>query len=148
MALDLGQKRIGVALSDPSRTLASSHGYVKRSSREADFRAFRLLVEEHEVAELVIGLPARADGSEGPIALWARDYAADLASKVNLPFTMWDESFTSKDAEISLRERGIRGRELRQRLDAAAAAFLLQSFLDYDRESDGPEGFRTPEEEE
>ncbi|UCG25092.1 MAG: Holliday junction resolvase RuvX [Chloroflexota bacterium] len=136
LALDLGEKRIGVAVSDETRTIARSVAVVNRQARRADFRRINELVEQHKVSLLVVGLPLLASGEEGDKAAWVRDYASDLQRNLGLDLKFWDESFTTVKAEASLRERGIRGRRRRQRVDAVAAAFILQSYLDALRTAD------------
>jgi putative Holliday junction resolvase len=130
LALDLGEKRIGVAISDETRTIARPVAVLKRQSRSEDFDRINEIVDEHAVSLLLVGLPLLASGEEGEKAAWMRDYASDLQRKLGLALRYWDESFTTVEAEASLRERGIRGRRGRQRIDAVAAAFILQSYLD------------------
>ncbi len=130
MALDLGEKRIGVALSDESQRIARPYTVLKRSSREADFEKIRQIIAEQNVTLLVIGLPTLLSGQEGDKAAWVRDYASELAQSIDCRIELFDESLTTVDAEASLRNRGIRGKRKRQRIDAVAAAFILQSFLD------------------
>lgn len=133
MALDLGEVRIGVALSDELHLIASAHMVIERSSRQADYEQIAAIVAEHNVGSLVVGLPVHLDGSEGPFTEWVRDYTAELAERLELPYTFWDESFTSAQAAASMRARGIRAREQRGWLDAVAAAFILQDYLDAQR---------------
>lgn len=133
MALDLGEKRIGIALSDELHMIASAHAVVERTSRRADFEQIGAIAREFDVGRLVVGLPVHLDGNEGPFTAWVRDYTAELAETLGLPYTFWDESFTSKQASESMRARGIRAREQRGRLDAVAAAFILQDYLDAKR---------------
>jgi len=130
LALDLGEKRIGVAISDETRTIARPVAVLKRQSRSEDFDRINKIVDEHAVSLLLVGLPLLASGEEGEKAAWMRDYASDLQRELGLALRYWDESFTTVEAEASLRERGIRGRRGRQRIDAVAAAFILQSYLD------------------
>ena len=130
MALDLGSKRIGVAISDPTRTIAQSYGVVKRKSREEDFARYRRIIDEQAVNLLVVGLPITLGGEDSATTRWVRDYTEELRQNLEIPIEFWDESLTSKQAEASLRERGKRGRKARERVDAVAAAFILQSYLD------------------
>ena len=130
MAIDLGEKRIGVALSDPTHILARSLTVIPRKSRNEDFRRIQHLVDEHHVLRLVVGLPTLLGGGEGQKAAWVRDYAEQLARTLSLEIVYWDESFTTVDAEKSLRLRGISKEKRRDRVDAVAAAFILQSYLD------------------
>lgn len=130
MALDLGEKRIGVALSDESRMIARSFSVLKRSSRLMDFERIGRIIDEQGVSLLIVGLPSLPSGGEGKMAAWVRDYAADLSKYVDVEIRLWDESFSTADAEASLRERGVRASRHRGQIDAIAAAFILQSFLD------------------
>lgn len=130
MALDLGEKRIGVAVSDPLRMIASAYGVVERSSRAADFARYQEIIAEQQITLLVVGLPVPLSGVEGQRAAWVRDYTAELETHLTIPITFWDEALTTVQAEQSLRQRGKRGKEIKQRVDAVAAAFILQSYLD------------------
>jgi putative Holliday junction resolvase len=133
MALDLGEKRIGVALSDPTRTIASAHSVLTRKSRLEDVARYTHLIAENSVTLLVIGLPITLGGREGERAAWVRDYAADLAERLPVPIAFWDESLSTVEAQAALRAQGRRGKKLRERVDAVAAAVILQSYLDAQR---------------
>lgn len=133
MALDLGSKRIGVAISDPTRTIAQSYGVVKRKSREEDFARYQQILAEQQVTLLVVGLPTTSEGEDSDTAVWIRDYIAEFSQQCDVPIQFWDESFTTVKAEESLRQRGKRGKKARQQVDAVAAAFILQSYLDAHR---------------
>ncbi len=130
MALDLGSKRIGVAVSDPTRTIARSYGVVKRKSRADDFTRYQQIITEQEITLLVVGLPTTSDGDDSETAVWIRDYMTQFGQQSDIPIRFWDESFTTVQAEASLRQRGKRGKKARQVVDAVAAAFILQSYLD------------------
>lgn len=133
MALDLGEKRIGVALSDTTRTIAAAHSVIARKSRAEDAARYAHLIAEHHIALLVVGLPITLSGTEGQRAAWVRDYAADLERQLGVPIVFWDESLTTMEAEAALRAQGRRGRKLKERVDAVAAAVILQSYLDAQR---------------
>jgi putative holliday junction resolvase len=130
MALDLGEKRIGVAVSDGLRMIASGHSVFKRTSRAADFVHIQELVAAENVTLLVMGLPIALSGEDSRQTAWVRHYTADLQNHLDIPVIFWDEGLTTKQAEASLRARGKRGRQLKERVDAVAAAFILQSYLD------------------
>ncbi len=130
MALDLGEKRIGVAISDPTRTIAAAVAVLNRKSRTEDAARYAQLIAEQRVTLLVVGLPITLGGVEGQRAAWVRDYAAELGNRIDIPIVFWDESLTTKEAEAALRAQGRRGKKLRQRVDAVAAALILQSYLD------------------
>lgn len=130
MALDLGEKRIGVAISDPGRTIASPHLVLNRKSRADDFTRYNALIESQAVTLVVVGLPITLGGDEGQRAAWVRDYADDLGRNIDIPIVFWDESLTTVAATEALRIQGRRGRKLKERVDAVAAALILQSYLD------------------
>lgn len=130
MALDLGEKRIGIAMSDPGRIIASPHSVVARRSRSADFARYNELIRNNEVSLVVIGLPITLSGQEGQRAAWVRDYAADLGRAIETPIEFWDESLTTVAATEALHAQGRRGRKVKERVDAVAAALILQSYLD------------------
>jgi putative Holliday junction resolvase len=134
LALDLGEKRIGVALSDETRTVARSLTVFRRSSRESDFQEVAKLIEAHDVTLVVVGLPVLLSGREGQKAAWVRDYAAELAKRLSanhadVEVAFWDESLSTVEAEANLRARGKSRKYRRQNIDAVAAAYILQSYL-------------------
>ena len=130
MALDVGSKRIGVAVSDPMRLIASSYGVIKRRSRQEDFARYLEIMLEQEIALVVVGLPTQMDGSDSETAVWIRDYIAEFSRKVDIPIEFWDESHSTQRAEQSLHLRGRFGKKARDRIDAVAAAIILQDYLD------------------
>lgn len=130
MALDLGEKRIGIAISDPTRMIASPHIVLNRRSRADDFARYRALIREQAVTLVVIGLPITLGGQEGQRAAWMRDYAEELGHSIDVPIVFWDESLTTIAATEALHAQGRRGRKLKDRVDAVAAALILQSYLD------------------
>jgi putative holliday junction resolvase len=131
-ALDLGSKRIGVASTDITQTLASPHVVIQRSgSIDADHRAIaRELTLELEAVRVVIGLPISLDGREGPAAKLIRSEVEVLAPKLSIPVELFDERFTTTLAHASMMERNMRGDARRKVVDKVAAAVLLQSWLD------------------
>ncbi len=135
MALDLGEKRIGVAISDATRTIAKAYGVILRKSRQEDFQRYANIIAEQKATLLVMGLPIPLSGVEGQRAAWVRDYTAELAQHIAIPVEYWDESFSTKQAEASLRARGQRGKKVKARVDEVAAAFILQDYLDAHTES-------------
>jgi putative Holliday junction resolvase len=133
LALDLGSKRIGVATSDRSGTLASPLTVLQRSGDVArDHERIRRLVEEEEAEVVVVGLPLSLDGSRGPAAVAALAEADRLASVVGVPVEPYDERLTTVTAHQALAPR-LGGRARRQVVDKVAAAVLLQAWLDHRR---------------
>ena len=130
MGLDIGEKRIGVALSDPEHILARGLRVVRRRSRKADMALMASLVEEHEVDKIIVGHPLRLDGRAGEQARRIESYAADLGAALGIPVVLWDESYSTRRAREAMIEAGRRRKERRQRLDAVAAAVILQDYMD------------------
>jgi putative Holliday junction resolvase len=130
LALDVGDRRIGVAVSDPSQILARSLEVIQRGSRQQDFAAVAGLVEEYEVEWVVVGYPRSLDGTAGEQAEKVERYVAALAEALTVPVLLWDERLSTVSAERLMREGGQRGRKKRERLDAVAAAVILQDYLD------------------
>jgi putative Holliday junction resolvase len=136
VGLDVGERRIGVAVSDATRTLARPIGVLMATGLERDAprvaaeEIARLAGEEDGVASIVVGLPAHLDGSASPMTPRVREFAAQLGRLTDLPVLLQDERLTSHEAEsrLALREKDWRVRKAR--LDAAAAAIILQDYLD------------------
>jgi putative holliday junction resolvase len=131
VALDLGTKRIGVAVSDLSGTIASPRTVIQRSgSKTRDHQAIKALVEEEEAVLLVVGLPLNMNGSYGPAAKGAVAEAAELASVVGVPVETFDERLTTVSADRALMEANISATNRRKLVDKVAAAVMLQAWLD------------------
>lgn len=128
LALDLGERRIGVAVSDALGMVARPLEIFERTSRHADFAHIGALVAAHQVDAVIVGLPFNMDGSEGHQAAWVRDYSAALAKTLTVPVEFWDERLTSEEAVDILRARG--KSTAKGTIDAVAAAVILQSYLD------------------
>jgi putative Holliday junction resolvase len=130
LALDVGDVRIGVAVSDETGTLASGLATLRSLGPRKDAQQVAALVREHEVAEVVVGLPLRLDGSQGPQAEKVLGFVERLRRVLRVPVATRDERLTSVAAGERLTEAGVRGRARHARLDQAAACLLLQELLD------------------
>lgn len=132
LALDLGEQRTGVALSDSMGWLATPLTVLKSSNRDAELAAVAELVQKHRVEQVVVGYPRSLNGSIGPQAQRVDKYVARLrACLPEVPIILWDERLSTALAERLVHETGRRVQ--RQRIDAAAAAVILQSYLDAQR---------------
>ncbi|MBC8447596.1 MAG: Holliday junction resolvase RuvX [Chloroflexi bacterium] len=129
LALDVGERRVGVAVSDPTGWLARPLTIIRRRSKREDFAAFARLVQEQEATAVVVGYPLNMDGSVGPQARRVARYAAALEQALPVPIVLWDERLSSEEALERLRAAG-GGRRRRKHLDDAAAAVILQEYLD------------------
>jgi putative Holliday junction resolvase len=139
MGIDVGAVRVGVALSDPGGILASPLVTLSRDAdRDSDITELTRLVTEHDVVEIVVGLPRTLAGRRGPAALAAEDYAARLATRATpVPVRLMDERLTTVLATRTLADRGVRGKRQRAVVDQAAAVAILQSWLDAERSAEG-----------
>lgn len=129
LGLDLGQSRIGVAVSDPDRRVAVPLGTIRTGAPE-DVKAIAALVKEHAVEEIVVGHPLSLSGRKGEAADHAEKFAAALRNVLDIPVALEDERLTTAQAERELAAAGVRGRRRREVVDQAAAAVILQSYLD------------------
>ena len=130
LGVDLGSKRIGIAVSDISGTIASALTTVHRSkSRRHDHAEIAKLVQVEECEVVVVGLPLSLDGTHGPAARAATKEVAQMASVVGVPIEMYDERFTTVTAERHMLEAGLDAKQRRQVVDKAAAAVMLQAWL-------------------
>jgi putative Holliday junction resolvase len=131
LGLDVGDKTIGVALSDETGTLATGLDTLRRVGPRKDPRAVAELVSRHDAGEVVVGLPRRLDGALGPQAQKVLAFMEDLKRVVKCGVVPWDERFTSVVAEQALIEGGVSRRNRRGLVDKVAAVLILQSYLDY-----------------
>jgi putative Holliday junction resolvase len=133
LAIDLGERRIGVAVSDPTGTLASPVAVLQRAARgdrSLDHERIADLVGEHGAVRVVVGVPFSLDGSIGPAARAALEEIDQLRAHLAVPVETADERFTTVSASKRLRAAGKTGRQQTEMIDAAAAAVLLQGWLD------------------
>jgi putative Holliday junction resolvase len=129
LGLDLGDVRIGVAISDPDRRIAVPMGTV-RTGAPADLKAIAELVRGHDVTLVVVGLPLRLSGERGSAAAKAEGFADALRAVLPVPVVLHDERLSTVEAERALRETGASGRARRQVVDRSAATVILQAHLD------------------
>ncbi len=134
LALDYGEKRIGIAVSDPEGAFAFPAGVLERRGHEKDLEALGELAQEKGVVAIVVGLPLHMDGRAGPEAEAARAFAAALEAATGLPVALLDERWTSREAERALREvQPRRSKRRRAGLDEASATLLLRTWLERER---------------
>jgi putative Holliday junction resolvase len=131
LGLDVGDKLIGVALSDETATLASGLETIRRVGPRKDVKAIVDLVRAHDAVEVVVGLPRRLDGSLGPQAQKVIAFMESLRAAVEVPVVPWDERFTSVVANQALIEGERSRRERRALVDKVSAILILQNYLDY-----------------
>lgn len=130
LGVDFGTVRVGLAISDADRRIASPLTTYHRRDRDQDDAYFRQLVEDEGIGKLLVGLPIHLSGREGQKATEARAFGQRLAEITGLPVLFWDERFTSVEAEGFLMEAGLTSKRRKARRDRVAAQILLQSYLD------------------
>lgn len=128
--LDLGDKTIGVAISDRGLSFAHPRPVVLRRKFSQDAAALLALLEKEDVGAVVIGLPVNMDGSEGPSAQRSRAFVRNMRPLSALPFALWDERLSTVAAERTLIEMDFSRKKRAGKIDSAAAAFILQGVLD------------------
>ncbi|HZN42807.1 MAG TPA: Holliday junction resolvase RuvX [Actinomycetota bacterium] len=130
LGLDLGDARIGVAISDPDRRLAVPVGTVPVGRPPGELIAIATIARERDVAVVVVGLPITMRGERGTAAAKAEAFAAALRAAVTVPVELHDERLSTVEAERALAAAGTRGRDRRRVVDASAATVILQAWLD------------------
>ena len=130
LGLDYGGRRIGVAVSDPQGSMAFPRRVIVRTSREKDVAVILRLAQEEEVERIVVGLPISLDGAPHAQAQRVEAFCEELRRHSPVPVETWDERFSTFEAEHALREAGVQPSQEKGRVDAAAAAIILQGWLD------------------
>ncbi|NUQ62266.1 MAG: Holliday junction resolvase RuvX [Pirellulales bacterium] len=128
--IDYGTVRIGVAISDPGRTIASPYENYTRRGPDQDARRFRRLIEEEQIRLFVVGLPVHLDGRESEKSHEARTFGQWLAKATGVPVEFFDERFTSTEAEQFLLDAQLTKKRRKQRLDMLAAQIMLSAYLE------------------
>jgi putative Holliday junction resolvase len=130
LALDHGTVRIGVAVSDELKMFASPLEFIPAEPRAGVMERLQQLIREKDVELIVIGMPRNMNGSYGPAAEKVREFVEQLRSAVTVPLVTWDERLSSVQAHRMLRQAGHKAKQQKGKVDASAAAILLQSYLD------------------
>jgi len=130
LGIDLGSVRVGVAITDPNRIIASPYKVLKFASQKELFKDIIDICKDMDVSKVVIGLPLREDGTEGPGCEKARRLALELIDR-GVKADLWDERYSSKIAESFMREMGKKQKESRKNLDSIAASLILENYMKY-----------------
>ena len=130
LGIDLGQKRIGLAVSDEDASIAFPSGALQSKGPKKDVAAVAALCKEREIGRVVIGLPRHLDGREGPEAEAARKFARSLQGATGLPVETLDERWTTLEAERILHDQGRKKKKQRSVVDSVAASIILRTYLD------------------
>jgi len=138
LGLDVGEKTIGLALSDPGLAVASPLATLRRTKFSADAAALGRMVGERGVGGLVVGLPVNMDGSEGPRCQSVRQFAANLLGRLDLPLAFWDERLSTAAVTRAMLAADLSRRKRGAVVDQLAAAYILQGLLDRLARADAP----------
>lgn len=130
LAIDFGEKRIGIAISDPLKIIAQPLTFVKRKSIEEDINKIKNIINEYAVEEVLFGLPLRTNGEEGIEVEKVKEFAKILNKNVNIKINFWDERWTTKQAEEVLTLFDTSRKKKKKNIDRISAAIILQSYLD------------------
>ena len=130
LGIDHGTKRVGIALSDPSGMIALPLEFIPAEPFAQFLARLKEILREKEVELIVVGMPRNMDGSYGPAAAKVQEFVAVLKENIVIPIRTWDERLTSAQANRFLIEANVRRQDRKEKVDKAAAAILLQSFLD------------------
>ena len=130
LGIDYGTVRIGLALSDPTRTLASPLPFLENNSPQQVTQALSELIQTHQISALIIGLPRNMDGTYGPSAQKVRDFISQIQKDIPLPITPIDERLTTAQVSKQLAGIGLNQRQLRKKVDSSSACLILQQYLD------------------
>jgi putative Holliday junction resolvase len=130
MGFDIGQKRLGIAVSDDSGTIASPVTVLDVATLKADNRSLKKLIDDYEPIRGIVGLPLSLSGDEGTQAQEVRTLAQGLLETLNLELVFFDERFSSADAKRAMREANVSEKQARGRIDMIAATLFLQAYLD------------------
>jgi putative Holliday junction resolvase len=128
--IDYGTVRVGIAISDVERTIASPYETYQRSGVEADKRRFERLAREEQIARFVVGLPVHLDGRESAKSIEARQFGHWLAEMTGVPVAYFDERFTTHDAQLALAGAQLSKKKRKARLDKLAAQIMLTAYLE------------------
>ncbi|MEQ8174568.1 MAG: Holliday junction resolvase RuvX [Syntrophomonadaceae bacterium] len=130
MGLDVGDRRIGIALSDPLGFTAQGHSTLERKSNDQVLETIGLLCDEYEVGTIVVGLPLNMNGSIGPRAQLVEEWAEQLSARLGREIVFWDERLTTVSAQRTLLEADLSRKKRKGLVDKIAAVYILQGFLD------------------
>ena len=133
MAIDYGDARTGVAVSDLTGSIVGSTSVIHSRKEEKTLDELERLVRENEVGEVVMGFPRNMDGSEGPRAALYRDFAEKLSRRLGMEVRLWDERRTTVEAHNILSAHNYHGKKRKNTVDAVAASLILEGYLEYRR---------------
>jgi len=132
IGLDLGEKRIGIAVSDETETISSSLKVIDANKKP--IRAIKALIDEYNAEAVVVGMPLNMDGTKGPQAEKSADFASRLGKELGIKVSTFDERLTTKQGEAILLEADLSRKKRKHTIDKVAAQIMLQTYLDMNKE--------------
>ena len=130
LGIDLGERRVGLSISDRTQSIASNYTTLERKKFSLFSVDLQSIIDEEKICGIVIGLPLNMDGSEGPKCQSTRDFAKNFSNIVDIPITFWDERLTTVAAEKSLLLADLSRKKRQRVIDSVAAVLILQNILD------------------
>lgn len=130
LGVDFGTVRIGLALSDPTGTLASPLPHLENKNPSQIRHAFAELIQTHTISKIIVGLPRNMDGTYGPSATKVREFMTQILEGLGVPMETQDERLTTAQASKQLAQIGVSQKDLRKKVDSSSAALILQQYLD------------------
>lgn len=130
LGIDLGEKRVGLSISDRTQSIASNYATLEKKKFSLFSLDLQAIIDKEMICGIVIGLPLNMDGSEGPKCQSTRHFAKNISTIVNLPITFWDERLTTVAAERSLLSADLSRKKRKRVVDSVAAVLILQNLLD------------------
>ncbi|HEY3276814.1 MAG TPA: Holliday junction resolvase RuvX [Syntrophorhabdaceae bacterium] len=130
LSLDVGDRRIGLALSDPTHTLAQALEVLTRTTAKKDLEALKKIAVDHDVGEIVVGLPKDLSGAMGKRGQSVADFAAEIERVTGLPVVLWDERFSTNEANRIFEMHQVNSKKRKPFIDMMAAQIILQGYLD------------------
>lgn len=131
LAIDYGEKRVGLAMTDPLAIIASGFNTIQNNNRKDLIKELSEIIQSNGVNGVVVGIPYSLDGESGPMAESVKEFVRELESSVEVKVETWPEEYSSEDAKSELRKLGVDYRKDKGEVDKMAAALILRSYLDY-----------------
>jgi putative Holliday junction resolvase len=131
LGLDLGEKTIGLALSDTRCSVATPHTTIQRTKFKPDAREIKNIIDAQDVQAIILGMPLNMNGTEGPRCQSTRQFATNFLSLYDMPLALWDERLSTKAAESAMIHFDLSRKQRAEKIDKTAASFILQGFLDF-----------------
>ena len=133
MGLDIGDKRIGIAVSDPLNCTAQAREVLERSQHHRELEVFKKYITEYQITEIIVGLPKNMDNSCGHQAKKVKEYVNFLKNNLDIPIIFWDERLSSREAQKLLIKADLRRSHRKDVIDKVAAAIILQGYLNFEK---------------